>query len=410
MALESQRKVVQKILRSIKLGMKHPSFAFENSNREGTGRDYREAFLLERHKREEIQKKLIEDRDISNRTLRSYQDVLCKLHDASNSLSKLADISSLCEIYKSRVDSLTNAISVVAPFALRGATSVSEKLAIMQACEGFEMNLWSNFRVRYIGGLPRLRVFCDDICYVSIVMLIGDVRVWTSGMFPVSQSSIDDSSFETAPDLNISLPTAMLSGAENVCIAIDLEGSIVAESKPVSVDDIISAFSMPLFHNGIPLPSGSIMFYNVASDQGWDCTLQLRVLSMEQVDPACDLPDPGKSGYIFKFSVASCGVSLCINFPESRSGRLSEMHLQALGPRNGPYEIKLETYLKVGCDVAAFSELPVQVKNDEAGESPWIRKMLTYTSLDGEPMFTVVIEYRTIRNALLACTAQTRDG
>jgi hypothetical protein len=399
----------QKILRSSKFGMQHPTLAAENSDREGTDRDYREAFLLERHKREEIQKKLIEDRDLSDRTLRSYQDVLCKLHDASNSLRKLADLSSECEIYKTRVDSLSNAISVIAPIALRGATSVSEKLAIMQACEGFEMNLWSNLRVRYISGLPRLRVFSDDICYVSLVMLIGDARVWTSGLFPVSQSSMDDSSFETAPDLNISIPTAMLSGAENVCIAIDLEGSIVAESKPVSVDDISSSFSMPLFHNGIPLPSGSIMLYNVAGDLGWNGMLQLRVLSMEQIDPLIDLPDSGMSGFIFKFSVPTSGVSVYINFEESRAGRFSEMHFQELGSMSGPYEIKLETNLNVGSHVAAFSELPVQVKNNEACESPWKRKMLTYTSLNREPMFSVVIEYRAIRNAI-ACTAQTRDG
>lgn len=365
----------------------------------------RAQFTVERHRREEAEREVSALRTAKEGVERVSLIALRELEDVSGMLSKTRDLAEWAEILNHRVAAQEAVIQRFASLALRVARTHEDKGLVSSLCREVGILPHDAYAVHGVFGLPRLRVFSDEPCVISLSLLGHDgPPLFSSEPIEVFHSPSEVNTWMTSPNSPaIHFPRDFFTGDPGLRIGIVFDSCVIAETKSLTQTDFEQRIPIPLFHNDIPIPGCEILLAQepetraIPDSSG---SLELRIIAVDDVaSPGltgsqegiaivleCLLQETDERvllpiGMDFPQPSLSLGVSLC---------SLKEVHVQF--------------YLRCDSAILGVTELVVStVERDE-----WLLRTLHLSRPAGGTNGTMDVEYRVISG--LTPSAAYRSG
>jgi hypothetical protein len=218
---------------------------------------YYHMYLQERHRVMTLQEELkvvSSQRDALEDTLSATMD---ELNSASETLSHVTFLTNECEQLQKHNEQLKDILEKLAETSFSIATTARDRAAIMTICQDvLECGTSGMISVERMLGLPRLRVFDDELCEIELVVLDShNDMLWKSNLIEVLQSEISNFQLHC-----IKIPSELFAeDSKETRIAVMFDGSVIAETDLISLEAFTSDTRLRLFHNGIQLEGGEIV-------------------------------------------------------------------------------------------------------------------------------------------------------
>ena len=215
------------------------------------------AYILERYRRTEAGEQLRATRLERDKCLASLNRILSELESIEETMHTTHAVASECERLRNTCSRQAEVLRDLASCALTFATDVQERMRVVNLCQSVGFIPGTTLKVRSLLGLPRFKIFAEEVCMVTITVLNFEESVlWKSSPIPINRDRGTDGNCVAE------IPLCFFTDVSEVCVGIVFDSHVVAKSVLLDRHLLASSSLLQLYHNDIPIEKCFISLEN----------------------------------------------------------------------------------------------------------------------------------------------------
>ena len=223
-----------------------------------------EAYAMERHRRIELENRLRLVELERDTYLKVAPRVIRELDMASDALSRHQTLTSELEAMSERMKMIEDSLMELGELAHTYAQNLHQKATVAKVCAKSGTLIGPMVRLASITGLPRLRVFSDEDCFIHLsIHHVDTTELWLSKPIIVKELPGLPGIWESGiGDETVNIPLGLFSCIPESRFRLVLDSVVIGETKLVSSKDILSRSRIELYHDDVQLPDAFLSFHS----------------------------------------------------------------------------------------------------------------------------------------------------